>query len=550
MPAAKEKARKKPKVPPKKKAPAAPKRAAKASPKTIPQELVIAAVSGAVLGLSAPGFDQWYLAWFSLAPLLLLAVSATNLGHAFLRGLVFGAAYNLVYLSWYLKLHPLDWMGFSTIESIGVATAAWVVVSMHQAVITAIAAFLFRAIPTTGGFLPRKVEDHWKAPALIVIPLLWVLLQNKIANAHDWLGVPWTMLEYSQYKMLPVLQAASWIGGIGIGFLIVMANCVLAGLIATFTENLNFKALAYSSKTSALAHAFGAGSCVLAVLVFGYARISEQNISANKAANAPTPLCVVQGNINIEMQKKDKGGFNLADLAKHYENLVSSAPPGLCIWTESALPTYIKEEKETLAMLTQLSKNGKREMIVGSLDRDFDGHPYNSAFGITSGGTLLPSVYHKRYLVPFGEYMPDWVKHMPEWMQRLTSTPAGTGFNSGKFPVVIDLAGHRVAPLICFETISPELVVTSVRNGGDLLVNISDLAWFHESTCGDQMIAFSVLRAVESGRDFVFAANTGPSAIINRYGRITTRSPQEKAVNLIGKVKFYSDRTPFVEWFN
>jgi apolipoprotein N-acyltransferase len=189
-------------------------------------------------------------------------------------------------------------------------------------------------------------------------------------------------------------------------------------------------------------------------------------------------------------------------------------------------------------------------MIIGSIDRDSDGKPYNSAFGIASNGTLLQAVYHKRYLVPFGEYMPSWVKYMPEWMQRLTSTPAGTGFTAGKFPVTINFDGRRVAPLICFETISPELVASSVRNGGNLLVNLSDLAWFHESMCGDQMIAFSVLRAVESGRDFVFAANTGPSAVINRYGKITSRSPQEKITNLIGKVTFHSERTPFIDWFN
>jgi apolipoprotein N-acyltransferase len=546
MPAAKEKSRKKPKVAPKK--PSTSKRKAKASSTQRFSDLIVAATTGAILGFSAPGFDQSYIAWFGLVPFLLLVISSNGIKQAWVRGLVFALAYDLVYLNWYLHLYPLDWMGFSVPESAGVSVAAWLVTSAHQAVITSLAAILIRALPTTGGFWPRQVEERWRAPALLVIPLLWVLLQNKIGNAHDWLGVPWPMLEYSQYKVLPILQIASCIGGIGLGFIIVMVNCALAGVIATFSESLNFKALAYPTRTSAFAHLLAVALCVLAVTVFGYSRLSEQFSTANSGTTSS--VCVVQGNINIEMQKHSQHRFTLSELAQHYQTLVASTPPGLCIWTESALPTYLKDEKETLGLLTDLSRNGNRDMIVGSIDRDFDGKPYNSAFGIASNGTLNQTIYHKRYLVPFGEYMPNWVKYMPAWMQRLTSTPAGTGFTAGKFPVVIDFGGKRVAPLICFETISPELVVTSVRNGGNLLVNLSDLAWFHQSMCGDQMIAFSVLRAVESGRDFVFAANTGPSAIINRYGKITGRSPQEKITNLVGKVTFHTERTVFVDWFN
>lgn len=502
-----------------------------------------AAISGALLGLSAPGFDQWYLAWFGLVPLLLLSVSSPGLKEAFIRGLVFGLCYDLVYLNWYLQLHPLDWLGFNDIQSMAVSAAAWFVVSAHQALLVGIISALIYWLPLCGGFIPREVEGKWKLPALLVIPPLWVLLQNKIYNAHDWLGVPWPMLEYSQYKVLPVIQCASWIGGIGIGAIIVLFNCTLAVLIASITHRLSFKTFSATTPTSAVTQFLTVSLMVAGMVAWGYSRLTAP------PSGTAEQISVIQGNINIEMQKK-KRNFSLPQLMDHYRTLLDRAPAGIVVWTESALPTYLKEEQSTLSVLSALSRDGKRDMIIGSLDKDFDGRPYNSAFGLASDGKLVEAVYHKRYLVPFGEYMPSWVKYMPDWMQRLTSTPAGVGFNSGKFPVILDLDGHRVAPLICFETLSPELCVSSVRNGGELLVNLSDLAWFHESTCGDQMIAFSVFRATETARYFTFAANTGPSTIIDPNGRIIARSRTGVEDVLKSRVRFNSELTPFTQWFH
>jgi apolipoprotein N-acyltransferase len=514
--------------------------AIKLSPRAV---LLLSVAGGAILGLSAPGFDQFYLSWFALSPLFLLIESANGKWQACQRGFVFALAYNLIYLNWYLQLHPLSWLGFNDFESVLLAAAAWLVVSTHQALITAITVVVLKLIPTTGGFLPRVVEKKWKLPALIVIPLIWVAFNSKLLNAPDFLGVPWTMLEYSQYKQLPVLQITGIIGGIGLGALLVLFNAVIAEVVATTSGKSSLKPLASGSRQAAFTNALIVALIGISSLTWGFYQL---------AANKPTadvPLSVVQGNINIEMQKT-KHAYTLSELTSHYRRLLAAAPAGLCIWTESALPAYLKNEPALKETLASFSRDGKRDMIIGSLDRDFDGHPFNSAFGIAADGSLSDVVYHKRYLVPFGEYLPAACKLLPESIQRLTNTPAGGGFSSGKFPVVLRLSGKGVAPLICFETLSPELVSSSVRNGGNLLVNLSDLAWFHESMIGDQMVAFSVLRAVETGRYFVFAANTGPSAIIAPSGQIVALSPRGKETVLTGKVALRKDLTPFTVWFH
>ena len=190
----------------------------------------------------------------------------------------------------------------------------------------------------------------------------------------------------------------------------------------------------------------------------------------------------------------------------------------------------------------------KVNLVIGAMEKDALGRPYNSAYGVTSSGKFYPMVYHKRYLVPFGEYTPTIVRNFPDWILRLTNTPAGGGFESGK-------DGCSATELRCGGTIGllrdafPELVTSSVRKGAQLLVNLSDLAWFHNSICGEQMAAFSVLRAVENGRYFVFAANTGPSVIIDPTGRVTAQASIGTERVLTGQAGLTNQPTPFTQWF-
>lgn len=498
--------------------------------------------AGGVLGLSAPGINLWCIAWCGLAPLLILVALSKSAWQAAWRGWLFGTAYNLVYANWLLGLYPLDWLGFKDWQGILLAAAAWIICSCHQGLLIALFAGLCRLIPMKGSVLPERDKTRWLAPALLAVPLLWIIITNKIGNAHFFLGVPWTMLEYSQYQQLPIIQICSIIGGIGLGFLIVLVNTAIA--IAVCTSKFKKGATIFSADNKwqaanqLLVLALVTTSCIL----FGFWQLAKRHVPP--AAN----VSVLQGNINIEMQKT-LHRYTLAELLNHYLTMAKHCPPGLCIWTESALPTYLSKEPAVLASLSDLARQKHLDLIVGAMDADSRSHAYNSAYGITSAGYVCRQVYHKRYLVPFGEYTPNVVRSFPEWILRLTNTPAGGGFAAGRDPVVLDLNSGKVAPLICFETLSPELVASSVRKGAQLIVNVTDLAWFHKSIAGDQMIAFSALRAVENNRYFVFAANTGPSAIIDSQGRVLQRSRLGRDRLLVGQVGFAKAITPFTNWF-
>ena len=505
--------------------------------------LALSAISGAIFGLSAPGFGQWYLAWFGLAPLLLLSVSSRSVWQAAIRGLIFGTCYNLVYLNWYLQLHPLSWMGMNDWQSIPLALFCWSFVSTWQGVITAVFAMVMRLVPLCGGAIPRKVEEKWKIPALLFIPIFWTALFEKLGNAHDLLGVPWSLIEYSQYQQTALIQIASIIGGIGLSVLIVAVNVAIAGFVATHFRKIEFKNLAESSNLASTCSLLVLLLAISGTIIFGFVQMQGKHLRPD------VNLSVLQGNINIDMQKTTHR-YTLSDLLQRYASQLKSCPPGICVFSESALPTYLRKSPHVLSFLTSIARDKQVDMVVGSIDEDDAGRPFNSAFGINRQGGLLNEAYHKRFLVPVGEYTPAFVKLFPDYIQKLTNTPAGTGFAPGKKPTVLNLSGKHVGPLVCFETIAPELATSSTRNGAEVLVNISDLAWFHNSMIGEQTAACATFRAVETGRYFVYAANTGPSLVINPLGQITGRTAMGTDSVLTRKVQLLQDHTLFTQWYH
>jgi len=477
-----------------------------------------------------------------------------------LLGLVFGLSYNLIALQWFLGLAPLDWLGFNGLQGNLLAIGALLFETIHQGLLVAILSCILHFLPVTIAPYPIFEDGGLKLPALFTVPLVWVMFLNKLGNTPDFLGVPWSMIEYSQYKILPVIQIADLIGGIGVGFLIVLVNVALA-IAAMYliqqkvgtskesaTETVEFlsawaltKRFPGGKKWQVDANYLVAALILIMVLTYGFAKLAGAT-----AQFANIDASILQPNVNINMQKTEQR-YSLTQLLDIQMKLLNEAKPGVCIFTESSLPTRLNEQPLLKDLLANIAKKKSLDIIVGAIDTDSTDHLFNAAFGISSDGLVQSRVYHKRYLVPFGEYSP--IVNMPEWLRRLTNTPAGSGYTAGREPVVFNLGYGNVSPLICFETISPELAAASVRAGGQLLVNISDLAWFHESLIGEQMIACAVFRAIENRRYFIFAANTGPSAIITAAGAISGESLQNKQTLLSGKVAFNSSMTLFTKWF-
>ncbi|MGH7044707.1 MAG: apolipoprotein N-acyltransferase [Acetobacteraceae bacterium] len=156
--------------------------------------------------------------------------------------------------------------------------------------------------------------------------------------------------------------------------------------------------------------------------------------------------------------------------------------------------------------------SGRTVALIGAVRYAHDGRPRNSLFALAGSG-LVVGVYDKWHLVPFGEYQPDWLP-LP-----IQVVPGG-GFAAGPGPRTLHLPGlPPIGPLICYEAIFPGEVIDP-KDRPALMVNVTNDAWFGDSTGPHQHLAAARMRAVEAGLPLLRAANTGISAVFDARGHL------------------------------
>lgn len=225
---------------------------------------------------------------------------------------------------------------------------------------------------------------------------------------------------------------------------------------------------------------------------------------------------------NISQQHKWRDDLREAQFAKHMQMSVPLKKGNAThlIWPETAAPFFLAREKRLRAVLGSIVPE-KGLLITGALrTTEVPQQPFkawNSLHAINGRGDIV-GTYDKFHLVPFGEYVPfrsvlDFAK----------ITAGSTDFSRGPGPHTLQLAGlPPVSPLICYEVIFPGRVTAPGFRPGWLL-NITNDAWFGNSTGPYQHFASARMRAVEEGLPMVRVANTGISAVVDPYGRVVAR---------------------------
>lgn len=193
------------------------------------QKLGLSALAGLLLAFSSPGFGQWWLAWFMVAPFLVLLTKCRSSGQSILCGLFFGLGYHLLALRFYADAH------LHISEQIQLPLLIWLVQAALLSLPTAAFAWLVNALPLRPGYIPYFQRPFF--PYLISVPLLWIFLHHGLAVAHP-LTAFWQLaplppvaidaLPYSQYSQLAIIQLAKFIGSLGIEFLLLLVNAAVA----------------------------------------------------------------------------------------------------------------------------------------------------------------------------------------------------------------------------------------------------------------------------------------------------------------------------------
>ncbi len=514
------------------------------------EKLPVALIFGCVLGLSAPTFGLSWLAWFGLVPMLVLVRGARSQIESLLIGLVFGLGYHLVGLSWYLGLHPLGWLGLSDWLGDQLVAIVWIVESLHEALLFAAIAWTVYCLPVRGGMLPAWRRPYF--PYVLSIPFIWLFFQWVIGTSELFLSIPVHQLAYSQHANLWLLQLARLGGGGLVDFVLVFVNAVLAEIVVvqtTMTRSLSRRGDQFSQKfgagldTAIMVAAFagvmyiGSGDLAQAEMACGISR------PANARLQSPNvPIAIIQGNVSVEEERLKT--TSPAELARRVADLGTGHGVGLIFCSEGLLTDPQFATGMLVDRLRQISGREHKEILSGAIET-FEQKRVNIARLFTFQKTK-DVVYVKQRLVPFGEFAP-----LGKFGQDISyqiehrSTRAPEKFLAGTKAHLLKCIWGRIGVAIGLEVIYPSLISNEVRKGANVLVNISNLGWFHSSSLNKELLAAAVFRAVENGRFLIVASNTGISAVIDPAGVVKSQSLAGKRGVILDTVQFLYRGTPF-----
>lgn len=271
------------------------------------------------------------------------------------------------------------------------------------------------------------------------------------------------------------------------------------------------------------------------------ATVAVQDIGWTRPADRVLSIGMVQGSISQDLKWRSE---QLRPTMALYRELTFEQPAELVIWPEVAIPSFAASVRDYLDEVGAEARRLDMQIYLGILTYDFERQQYrNSLIGLGNHTDM----YHKRHLVPFGEFFP-----VPEFARRWMR---GAGL-----PNQDTLAGDEnqpplrfddlfLAPTICYEDAygAEQLGFFPQAN---MLINVSNDAWFGDSIAPHQHLQIARMRARETGRYMLRSTNTGITAIIGADGRILARSPQFETHVLSGEVRPYSGATPYTRFGN
>lgn len=464
-----------------------------------------ALLAGLLLPLAFAPFQLPYLV-FPLLAILLLTWSGATPGRAFRRGYLFGFGqfgFGVYWLHISINL-------FGGVNLVLALTATYLLV-----------AFLALYPALTGWVLRRYFSrSHWFYYILAAAGI-WTLAEW----SRSWIltGFPWLNLGYSQIDT-PLAGIAPLFGVYGISWFVIL----VAGLLACCVIHIRWQQRALALTAGLLV--FVCGGLL-------------QEISWTRADNRLLNVALIQGNVSQSIKWQPE---QLQQTMRLYDDLTSAYwnEADLIVWPETAIPALANQIGDYLDLMQNRAQTSETLLVTGLAVHDRgNGRFYNSLLALGAHEDM----YHKRHLVPFGEYMP--FKTLLNPVLEFLQVPMSDFSSGDSNKPLLQLGSLAIGASICYEDAFGEDVIEALPEA-DILINVSNDAWFGDSIAPHQHLEIARMRALEAGRHMLRATNTGISAIIDPSGRIKARSPQFKPHALTAEIQTFTGRTPYTLFGN
>lgn len=463
-----------------------------------------ALVSGLLLPLAMAPFKLWPLAWVSLAGFFWICHQAATRRQAFWLGWIYGAGLFSFGISWV----------YASMRTVATPIPLSVL-------LTALFCLSIAFLPAIQAWLYHRFIKPGPLALALGAPALWLIFEG----LRSWLftGMPWLLAGYAATET-PLAQLAA-IGSVyGLSLIIALAASQLTLMLTL-------------GRTGWL---HGTGAIAMTAMLMGAGWLLP-------ATSWTTPTATVQTvavQSNVRQAEKWLQSQVQPTLDFYAEQAREHTRADLMIWPEAALTARPARIQGYLEQMDTLGQRRSQGIITGVITREDDRY-YNALIGLgTASGE-----YRKQHLVPFGEYLPfeAYLRGLIAFFNIPMSTLSPAIAAQTPMPWEFKGEMRHLAPIICYEAAYPGLV-RELAQASDLLVMVSNDAWFGDSLAPHQHLEITRMRAIENSRALVRSTQTGISALIDANGRILARSRQFEVAAVKGEVTLRQGLTPYQRW--
>lgn len=394
-----------------------------------------------------------------------------NIKSSFIIGYLFGFSYFLFSLTWITQ--SCTYVGLNQFYGYLALLLLVIGLSLYPAIACSLTVYL-----STNKFNLN-----------IYFAVFWVI--TEYLRSILFTGFPWNLIGYASYEFSYFIQIADILGIFGVSFILLLVILLIR----------NKKQYIYGIVL------------LLITVLYGFYKIEIFNsyIIPSKTNN----IVIVHPSIKQENKLDNRLFWNNIDLHIYLSSInnINKNNKTLIIWPEAAVNSVVNEV--IVKYLSSTVTNSNTLLLTGIYRID-NGNSYNSAVVINNKNEVI-KYYDKRHLVPFGEYIPNWVNKIG--LNNISFDDSG--FSSGKIKNTINIEEYRPFDIcICYEIIFPGKVMDSPLTS-EWILNITNDAWFINSDEQYQHLTMACFRAIEQGRAIARCNNNGISAIIDCNGKVT-----------------------------
>lgn len=477
--------------------------------------------------------------WIALTPLLWILVrSSVGVVQGAVLGYVCGFVWYLGNCYWIYQTMYL-YGGLEKPVAAGILVLFCLYLGLYHALFAALLTFV------------RKRLGAQKA--LWVVPFVWIAVELARARIT---GFPWDLLGIAQVDNPVLSRLATITGAYGLSFVIALVNALWLSRIQIRDRRYTRPALTVVGVVIIAAYVIalrwvGVGSTAA---VTATATLVQENIEVGAMNVGPQPTTTQYLESFSYLSRYPAAHYLLGIpeltgtrevyiIHPHDEGPVAASPTNLVVWPESPAP-FQDLDPQFRTALSSLARSMHAPVIAGNIGfepnpAETTGYsPYNRASFIDANGDFAAH-YDKIHLVPFGEYVP--FRQMFFFAKNLLNE-VGT-FQPGTERKVFSTSGHSYGTFICYESIFGDEIRRFVLNGAGVLINISNDGWYGDTSAPWQHLNMVRMRAIEDHRWVLRATNTGVTAAIDPYGRVTAAAPRHIRTSLRVHFGYEHDQT-------